>query len=98
MTLPVSNVVNVSISLAALAAGPRSFGSLLILGSTSGVIDNIERMRQYSSITDVGEDYGVDDPEYKAALAYFGQSPKPRTLYIGYWHKDCKHLKPSKPQ
>lgn len=88
MTLPVSNTVNVSISLAALAAGPRSFGSLLILGSTAGVIDNIERIRQYSSITEVGQDYGVDDPEYKAALAYFGQSPKPRTLYIGYWHKD----------
>lgn len=88
MTLPVSNVVNVSISLAALAAGPRSFGSLLILGTTSGVIDTIERMRQYSNITEVGEDYGVDDPEYKAALAYFSQSPKPRTLYIGYWHKE----------
>lgn len=88
MTLPVNNVVNVSISLAALAAGPRSFGSLLILGTTSGVIDTIERMRAYSNITEVGEDYGVDDPEYKAALAYFSQSPKPRTLYIGYWHKE----------
>ncbi|MCU4483559.1 DUF3383 domain-containing protein [Acinetobacter ursingii] len=88
MTLPVSSVVNVSISLAALAAGPRSFGSLLILGSTSGVIDTTERMREYSSIKEVGQKYGVDDPEYKAALAYFGQSPKPRTLYIGYWHKD----------
>ncbi len=87
MTLPISNVVNVSISLAALAAGPRSFGSLLILGSTTGVIDTIERMREYSSIKEVAEDYGVDDPEYKAALAYFGQSPKPRTLYIGYWDK-----------
>ena len=87
MTLPISNVVNVQISLGALAAGPRSFGSLLILGTKSGVIDTIERMRQYSSITGVGEDYGVEDPEYKAALAYFGQSPKPRTLYIGYWAK-----------
>lgn len=87
MTLPVSSVVNVSISLAALAAGPRSFGSLLILGTTSGVIDTIERMREYSGIAGVAEDYGVDDPEYKAALAYFGQSPKPRTLYIGYWDK-----------
>jgi len=87
MTLPVSGVVNVSISLAALAAGPRSFGTLLILGTTSGVIDKIERMRQYSNIAEVGEDYGVDDPEFKAAKAYFGQSPKPRTVYIGYWAK-----------
>ena len=87
MALPVSSVVSVSISLAALAAGPRSFGSLLILGTTSGVIDTIERMREYSGIDGVAEDYGVDDPEYKAALAYFGQSPKPRTLYIGFWDK-----------
>lgn len=88
MTLPVSSVVNVSISLAALAAGPRSFGSLLILGTTTGIIDTIERMREYSSIDAVAEDYGADDPEYKAALAYFSQSPKPRTLYIGFWDKD----------
>jgi len=87
MTLPTSNVVNVSISLAALAAGPRSFGSLLILGATTGVIDTIERMREYSTIAEVAEDYGVDDPEYAAAKAYFGQSPKPRTLYIGFWDK-----------
>ena len=87
MTLPISNVVNVSISLAALAAGPRSFGSLLILGSTTGVIDTIERMREYSSIKEVAEDYGVDDPEYASAKAYFGQAPKPRTLYIGFWNK-----------
>jgi len=87
MTLPISNVVNVGISLGALAAGPRSFGTLLILGTTAGVIDTIERMREYSSITEVGEDYGVDDPEYQAAKAYFGQSPKPRNLYIGFWNK-----------
>lgn len=87
MTLPASDVANVQISLSALAAGPRSFGSLLILGTTSGVIDTIERMRKYSSITDVGKNYGTSDPEYQAALVYFSQSPKPRTLYIGYWGK-----------
>lgn len=87
MTLPVSNVVNVSISIAALAAGPRSFGSLLILGTTSGVISTTERMREYSGIKEVADDFGVDAKEYKAALMYFGQSPRPRTLYIAYWDK-----------
>lgn len=87
MTLPVSSVVNVSISIAALAAGPRSFGSLLILGTTSGIISTTERMREYSSITEVASDFGVDADEYKAALLYFSQSPRPRTLYIGYWDK-----------
>lgn len=87
MTLPTSSVVNVSISLAALASGPRSFGSLLILGTTAGVIDKIERMREYANITEVAEDFGFDDPEYQSALAYFGQSPKPRIVYIGFWDK-----------
>lgn len=87
MTLPVSDVVNVGISIAALAAGPRSFGSLLILGSTSGVIGTTERIRQYSGIKEVASDFGVDSNEYKSALVYFSQSPRPRTLYIGYWDK-----------
>ena len=66
MTLPTSNVVNVSISLAALAAGPRSFGSLLILGTTTGVIDKIERMREYSTIAEVAEDFGCEVVQYGA--------------------------------
>ncbi|MBF7687079.1 DUF3383 family protein [Acinetobacter rathckeae] len=87
MTLPVSNVVNVSVSIAALAAGPRSFGSLLILGTTSGVISTTERIRLYSDIASISSDFGVDSNEYKAAVVYFSQSPKPRTLYIGHWDK-----------
>ncbi|WP_269914799.1 DUF3383 family protein [Acinetobacter sp. HY1485] len=90
MTLPVSNVVNVQVSIAALSAGPRSFGSLLILGSTAGVITTAERMREYSGISAVATDFGVDSNEYKAANLYFSQSPKPRTLYIGYWDKASK--------
>lgn len=90
MTLPVSNVVNVQVSIAALSAGPRSFGSLLILGTTSGVISTAERMREYSNITEIATDFGVDSNEYKAANLYFSQSPKPRTLYIGYWDKASK--------
>lgn len=95
MTLPVSNVVNVSISLAALAAGPRSFGTLLILGSTVSKITAAERMREYSSMDEVGKDFSTTDPEYKAALVYFGQSPKPRTLYVGFWDK-ANATKPEK--
>jgi hypothetical protein len=87
MTLPISSVVNVSISLAALAAGPRSFGSLLILGSTQVSLIPLSACGEYSSIKEVAEDYGVDDPEYASAKAYFGQSPKPRTPYIGFWNK-----------
>lgn len=84
--LPVSNVVNVDVIMSAVAATGRNFGALLILGS-SPVIPLTERVRQYSSHEDIGEDFGVDSPEYEAAAIFFEQSPKPTLVYIGRWAK-----------
>lgn len=84
--LPVSNVVNVDIIMSAIAASGRNFGALLILG-TSTVIPLTERIRQYSAIEDIGDDFGVDSPEYEAATVFFSQSPKPTLVYVGRWAK-----------
>lgn len=84
--LPVSNVVNVDVIMSAVAATGRNFGALLILGS-SAVIPLTERVRQYSSHEDIGEDFGVDSPEYEAATIFFEQSPKPTLVYVGRWAK-----------
>lgn len=84
--LPVSNVVNVDVIMSAVAATGRNFGALLILGS-SPVIPLTERVRQYSSHEDIGEDFGVDSPEYEAATIFFSQSPKPTLVYVGRWAK-----------
>lgn len=84
--LPVSNVVNVDVILSPTAATGRNFGSLLILG-TSTVIPVSERVRLYSSSEDIGTDFGVDSPEYEAALVFFSQSPTPTQVYIGRWAK-----------
>lgn len=86
--LPVSNVVNVDVIMAPRAATGRNFGALLILG-TSDVIPTDERIRLYSGIESVGEDFGVDSEEYKAATIFFSQSPKPVEVYIGRWDKDA---------
>lgn len=82
--LPVSRVVNITLSIAPIAAAARDFGSLLILGSTP-VINVFERIRLYASATDIANDFGVDAPEYKAALLYFSQSPRPAYCYVGRW-------------
>ncbi|MCH7331348.1 DUF3383 family protein [Acinetobacter modestus] len=82
--LPVDLVVNVQISLTPLAAQTRSFGSLLILGSTP-VIGAGERIRAYSGISEVADDFGITDPEYSAAIKFFAQNPRPTTVYIGRW-------------
>lgn len=84
--LPVSNVVNVDIIMSPSAATGRNFGSLLILG-TSTVIPITERVRLYSSLADIGNDFGVSSPEYLAATPFFGQSPKPTQVYVGRWAK-----------
>lgn len=83
-TLPVSRVVNVAVEMSPTAAALRNFGAVLILGD-SAVIDIAERIREYSSISDVAQDFGVTAREYLAAQAFFSQSPRPSRVLIGRW-------------
>lgn len=83
-TLPVSGVVNVTVNMAPKAASTRNFGACLIVGS-SDVIDVEERIRSYSDITEVAEDFGTSTPEYLAAVAFLAQNPKPSAVQIGRW-------------
>jgi hypothetical protein len=68
--LPVSNVVNVDVIMSPVAATGRNFGALLILG-TSTVIPVTERIRQYSAIEDIGDDFGVDSRNTKRRPSSF---------------------------
>jgi hypothetical protein len=82
--LSVSDVVNVTVDLSPVAATYRNFGAGLILGD-SAVVDVDERIRAYSDILGVTQDFGVNAPEYKAAVLHFAQSPRSNILYIGRW-------------
>ncbi|WP_227136847.1 DUF3383 family protein [Kosakonia radicincitans] len=84
--LPLSRVTNVTVTLSARAAQGRNFGSMLLLGDST-VIPISERMRLYSSASDIGDDFGVDSEEYKAAVIWFSQSPQPTQVYVGRWAK-----------
>ena len=86
ITLPISRLINVTVSLAAQAAQGQNTSTLLILGS-SPVIDVISRMRSYTSIAQVAADFGTSAPEYLAALLWFEQNPQPTQLDIGRWAK-----------
>ncbi len=68
--LPVSNVVNVDVIMSPVAATGRNFGALLILG-TSTVIPVTERIRQYSAIEDIGDDFGADSRNTKQRPSSF---------------------------
>lgn len=82
--LPVSRLVGVSINLSPLAAQPAGVNSLLVMGEST-VLGTSERIRAYSDLDSVAGDFGLDAPEYKAAALYFGQNPRPRSIYIGRW-------------
>lgn len=82
--LPLNRVTNVTVTLLARAAQGRNFGSMLILGNST-VIPITERLRLYSDPADIGDDFGVDSEEYKAAVVWFSQSPRPTQLYVGRW-------------
>ena len=80
--LDVGRVVRVVVNLQPLAAGRRSFGTLIILGD-SDVIDQDERLRSYVNLDGVAGDFGLNSPEYYAAALYYGQTPKPLNLMVG---------------
>lgn len=84
MTLSLSRNVSVAISMSPKAAQKRGFGVLGILGD-SAVIGSEEGYREYTSSDAVGSDFGTTAPEYLAALAYFSQSPKPKSCVIFRW-------------
>ena len=87
-TLPVNRIVKVTIQMTQTAAAFRNFGSMLIVGA-SDVIDTQERIRAYSSVTDIANDFGTSAPEYQAAVAFFAQSPQPTTVQIGRWARSA---------
>jgi hypothetical protein len=83
--LNVADFVAVSVVIEPIASQYRNFGIGLVLGSTSGVIDTAERLRLYTSLSGIAQDFGTTAPEYLAAKDYFSQSPQPAVLYVGRW-------------
>lgn len=82
--LAVSRLIRVSVSLTQQAAQGQNLSSLLIMGN-SAVIDVIERMRVYTDIDAIADDFGTTAPEYLAAVLWFEQRPQPTELLIGRW-------------
>ncbi len=83
-SLPVSRLVNVSVNLSPSAAQSQNLSSLLIMGAST-VIDTVERVRSYDTLSAVAADFGTTAKEYLAALLWFQQTPQPTQLYIGRW-------------
>lgn len=73
-------IVNVDITLNTAGTTREGFGLPLFLAST----DNFEeRVRGYTSLTEVAEDFDENSAVYKAAKQLWSQTPKVTQLYIG---------------
>jgi hypothetical protein len=82
-TLNLNNLVKVNVYLSPIAAARKGFNLGLIIGASS-IIPTSERVRIYTETKGMLEDgFKATDPEYKAALLYFGRTPAPSRLAVG---------------
>lgn len=81
MSLPVSDVVNVSVSVAPEAQFENGFATMLILG-ISAVLPIGDRLQPFSNLAEVAAVFGTNTEEYYLASIYFAQSPQPASLLI----------------
>jgi hypothetical protein len=82
-TLSLNEIVKVTINLSPLSAVRNAFNLGLIIG-TSTVIPALERVRKYTSTTDmISDGFSLSSPEYIAASIFLSQSLVPTYVYIG---------------
>lgn len=84
MAIPASSIVDVSISVSPQFPPRGNFSILNIITAETGVIDASERIRFYGDMDEVVADWADTTEAYKAANAYFSQSPAPDSVAISF--------------
>jgi len=80
----VKDIIEINISRETRGVSRQGFGTPLFIGSTAGVLSATDRVRTYSSAEAVLNDFTETDPEYIAALRFFGQELEPTYIKIGF--------------
>lgn len=81
MAIEITEFTDASISVSPTGVSTGSFGVLGFLTSEAG-IPVAERGRAYTSLASLGDDWATDSEVYKAATAYYAQTPKPRDFVV----------------
>jgi len=82
-TLPLSPIVDVTVTVTPLAATRRDFNQGLIIGPST-VISTTDRIAEYYTTSAMKSDgFTTTSPEYLAAEIYFSQDPAPDRVWIG---------------
>ena len=82
-TLDLSSIVSMTVSVSPGAAAAPSYNEMLIIGPST-LIPVATRVYEFASVEEMLT-YGflTTDVEYEAAVLYFGQTPKPASLWVG---------------
>lgn len=81
MSAPISEVVNVSVSIQNAGVTRQGFGTALIAAYHTLFAD---RVRTYSQLSEmIADGFTVNHPAYKAAAKLIGQNPRVRNFKIG---------------
>lgn len=84
-TLPLSDIVDVSVSVGPVTSVRTGFNLGLIIGKST-IISTTDRVKIYSKMADLTADNWIGtEPEYLAAQKYFSQNPKPTKVAMGRW-------------
>lgn len=78
--MPLSDIATINVSSAGAGVTRAGYGVPLIVSHSAAWA---ERVRTYTSIDAVEDDFATNTPEYMAAEAIFSQSPKVSAIRIG---------------
>lgn len=86
MAIEINEFAEVSISVSPTGVQGGNFGILGFLTKSSDAVKNpiapAERARAYTGLPSVGDDWEATSEVYKAATAFYGQTPQPRDFVV----------------
>jgi len=84
MSLPISSIVDVSVSITPAAPPKTGYGIAAIVSSELllGNVTPTDRITYFNSLTEVAALYSIETEVYISAQTYFSQSPSPDTAAI----------------
>ncbi|QHJ79811.1 MAG: hypothetical protein [Caudoviricetes sp.] len=82
MSISISDIIQVNIAVAPNAVATDGFGPLLFMSSEFAPVSGELPVRSYTSLKEVQTDF-PDTEISKAATAWYGQKPTPKTMLVG---------------
>lgn len=84
-TLPLSDIVNITVSTSASTTALKGFNVGLIIGKATAITPTVRTKEYTDTDSMIADGFVSTDPEYKAAVLYFSQNPRPNKVIIGRW-------------